>query len=133
MATTASLIIINGVDGYRTGIGLARKNNTPQAKEELPLWKVCGIFEWIGWVCSLVFSNLGLGSVRFYLNKIKDRAVWWGSKQFEDSYIYFGFLKIIFQIIHLCYREPFAWGPFTELEKNLKIRGLKSESNMNSL
>ena len=38
MATTASLIIIiNGVDGYRTGIGLARKNNTPQAKEELPL------------------------------------------------------------------------------------------------
>ena len=25
MATTASLIIINGVDGYRTGIGLALK------------------------------------------------------------------------------------------------------------
>ena len=120
MATTASLIIINGVDGYRTGIGLARKNNTPQAKEELPLWKVCGIFEWIGWVCSLVFSNLGLGSVRFYLNKIKDRAVWWCSKQFEDSYTIFRFLKNYFSNYPSLLQRALCLRPFYRTWKELE-------------
>ena len=97
METTASLIIINGVDGYRTGIGLARKTIRHKPKKNCHYEKFVEFLNGSdGFVSSLVFSNLSLGSVRFYLNKIKDRAVWWGSKQFEDSYT----LDILFPSNH---------------------------------
>ena len=61
MATTASLIIINGVDGYRTGIGLARKTIRHKPKKNCHYEKFVKFFEWFGWIRTLVFFKFGPG------------------------------------------------------------------------
>ena len=63
MATTASLIIIiNGVDGYRTGIGLARKTMRHKPKKNCHYEKFVEFLNGSdGFVSSLFFFKFGPG------------------------------------------------------------------------
>ena len=62
MATTASLIIIiNGVDGYRTGIGLARKTMRHKPKKNCHYEKFVEFLNGSDWLVVSFFFKFGPG------------------------------------------------------------------------